>query len=406
MRVRSGASLLGLLLLVAPLRAQPPSTPPKAGPSTAAKTKTPPEIAHLVLLNARVWTVDEKRPEAEAVAIRGNRIVKVGTTEEIQALVSEGITRVLNLKDRLVLPGFIDNHTHFESAGRLLLGLNLLDVNDRETFVARVREVGERLPKESWITGGDWGAYAQWQQGSAEASTLRVALLEPHRSWIDPVTPDHPALIRRFDEQVWLANSRALTAAGITRATRDPPGGKIVREANGEPTGLLRGEAWKLVQQVIPPPSREQRLAEGRRALEEARRWGITSIHDNTSFEQLDLFKQFLKNDELTARVWARTPLAEWEQLKEYIRLYRVPATKGGPAGKNGAGWGDQYIRLGGLKGWVDGIMGNSTALFFEPYNHQPNNSGRLRDIMFYEALGGRMGGELHALQLTTAVPN
>jgi predicted amidohydrolase YtcJ len=341
--------------------------------------------ADLVLLNARVWTLDEARPEAEAVAIRGNRLVRVGTNEEVKGLVGEGVTRILNLRGRLVLPGFIDNHTHFEAAGRLLLGLNLLDVNERAAFVARVREVANRLPKGSWITGGDWGAYAQWQRGAAAASRAPVALLEPHKKWIDEVTPEHPALIRRFDGEVWLANSLALAAAGITRATPDPPGGEIVRDAGGEPTGLLRGEASKLVEQVIPPPPHAQRLAEGRRALEEARRWGVTSIHDNTSFEQLEVFKELRKRGELTLRVWARMPLAEWQRLKDYIRLNRVPAGQGVPAGKSGAGWGDQYIRLAGLKGWVDGIMGNSTALFFEPYDHQPGNTGRLRDIMFPE---------------------
>ncbi|MFQ5927768.1 MAG: amidohydrolase family protein, partial [Terriglobia bacterium] len=336
MRRRSATCLAGLLWLAGVAAAQQPSTAP--GPAV------PLEPANLVLLNARVWTLDEAQPEAEAVAIRGNRIVKVGTTEEVKELVGKDFTRVLNLHGRLVLPGFIDNHTHFAAAGRLLLGLNLLEVNERAAFVARVRAAAGRLPKGSWITGGDWGAYAQWQRGAAGASRARVTLLEPHKNWIDPVTPEHPALIRRFDGRVWLANSLALAAAGITRETPDPPEGEIARDGNGEPTGLLRGAAAELVQRAIPPPSHEQRLAEGRRALEEARRWGVTSIQDNTSFEQLELFKEFRKQDELTLRVWARTPLAEWERLKEYLRLYRVPAGRGV--------WGDQYIRLGGLKGW------------------------------------------------------
>jgi len=373
MTVRTGIAWLGLLL-AAPLCApaqQPPPAPPRAS--------VPHQAAHIVLLNARVWTVDEARPEAEAVALRGNRIVKVGTNEEVRKLIGEGITQVLKLDGRLVLPGFIDNHTHFEAAGRLLLGLNLLDVNDRTTFVTHVAEVAGRLPKGSWITGGDWGAYAQWRTGEAGPTPAgeEVELLEPHKEWIDAVTAEHPALIRRFDGKVWLANSLALAAAGITAETPDPENGEIVRDAEGNPTGLLRGEAYKLVEQIIPPPSTEQRLAEGRRALEEARRWGVTSIHDNTSFEQLEIFKDLRKQDELTLRVWARTPLAEWERLKEHIRLYRVPPAPGV--------WGDQYIRLGGLKGWVDGIMGNSTALFFEPYTHDPENRGRLRDIMFPE---------------------
>jgi predicted amidohydrolase YtcJ len=345
-------------------------------------TPIPARPAHIVLLNTKVWTLEEEQPEAEAVAIRGQRIIRVGSTEEVRKLVSPGFTRVINLRGKLVLPGFIDNHTHFDSAGRLLLGLNLLDVATPEEFRRRVGEAAARLPPGAWLTGGDWGAYAQWSQGSAGRQPLPMGATRPEflptKSLIDPVTGDHPALISRFDGEAYLANSLALEKAGITRDTSDPPNGEIVRDANGEPTGVLLGEAYKLVEEVIPPPSREQRLAEARRALEEARRWGVTSIHDNTAdFDQFDLFRYLQKNEELTLRVWARMPLSEWEEVQEYIRIYRIPPASGG--------WGDQYIRLGGLKAWVDGIMGNSTALFFEPYDHEPENSGRLRDVMFPE---------------------
>lgn len=356
-----GWSLLLLPLLGATLFAQQPALRP----------------ADLILRNAKIWTLDEKLPEAQAVAIRGNRIVKVGSNEAVQEVFSAGVTRVIDLRGKLVLPGFIDSHTHFDAAGRLLLGLNLLDVNDAAQFTQRVAAAAARLPKGSWLTGGDWGAYAQWEKDAVGPAAAPVRLLEPNKELIDPVTPEHPVLIRRFDGQAWLANSLALRAAGITRDTPDPENGAIVRGPTGEPTGLLRGEAYKLVARVIPPPAFTQQLAEARAALAEARRWGVTSIHDNTGFEQLEVFKALHKNGELTLRVWARMPLTEWARLKEHIRSYRVPAGQGG--------WGDQYIRLGGLKGWVDGIMGNSTALFFEPYSHQPENSGRLREIMFPE---------------------
>jgi len=326
--------------------------------------------------------MEEEQPEAEAVAIRGQRIILVDSNEEVRKLISPGFTRIINLRGRLVLPGFIDNHTHFDSAGRLLLGLNLLDVATPEEFRRRVAETAARLPAGAWLTGGDWGAYAQWRQGSTgeQPLPLRSAAPEflPTKTLIDSATDDHPALIRRFDGQVHLANSLALKKAGITGETPNPPNGEIARDADGEPTGILLGEAYKLVEEVIPPPSREQRLAEARRALEEARRWGVTSIHDNTpGFDQFDLFRSLQKSEELTLRVWARMPLSRWEEVQEYIRLYRIPPASGG--------WGDQYIRLGGLKAWVDGIMGTSTALFFDPYDHEPENHGRLRDVMFPE---------------------
>jgi len=342
----------------------------------------PARPAHIVLLNARVWTLEEDQPTAEAVAIRGQRIIRVGTNQEVRQLVAEGYTRIINLRGKLVLPGFIDNHTHFAAAGRLLLGLNLLEVNEPNAFRQRVQEAAARLPAGAWLVGGDWGAYAQWAQGSTGRQVVPFqgpqAEFLPTKDLIDPVTGDHPALISRYDHQLHLANSLALQAAGITRDTPDPDDGEIVRDDAGEPNGLLRGAAYKLVEEVIPPPSREQRLAEARRALEEARRWGVTSIHDNVAdLDQLDLFRDLQKAEELTTRVWARLELSQWEQAQEYIRLYRIPAASGG--------WGDQYIRLGGLKAWVDGIMGNSTALFFEPYNHQPDNYGALRPVMFPE---------------------
>jgi len=340
----------------------------------------PAHPAELVLMNARVWTVEEAQPEATAVAIRGQRIIKVGSYGDMRSVIREGYTRILNLEGKLVLPGFIDNHVHFAAAGRLLLGLNLLDVNEPAAFRTRVAEAAGRLPAGAWLVGGNWGAYAQWAQGStgADASKTEVKEFLPDKTLVDSVTGDHPAFISRFDQQLFLANSLALKAAGITRETTDPENGEIVRDENGEPTGLLRGAAAELVRKVIPPPSKEQRLAEARRSLEEARRWGVTTMHDNTAdFEQFELLQELRKSGELTSRIWARMWLSDWEKVRDYIRLYRIPPAKGG--------WGSQYIRLGGLKAWVDGIMGNSTALFDEPYDHQPENSGRLRDVMFPE---------------------
>ncbi|HXE75634.1 MAG TPA: amidohydrolase [Candidatus Xenobia bacterium] len=352
---------------------------PFAPPADTQERGAPARPAELVLVNAKVWTVEADQPVAQAVAIRGQRIIKVGSYADLRPVIRSDYTRILDLKGKLVLPGFIDNHVHFASAGRLLLGLNLLDVNEAEPFRQRVAEAARRLPPGAWLTGGDWGAYAQWKQGSAGETTKTEAKeFLPDRKLVDAVTGDHPALISRFDQKVFLANTLALKAAGITRDTPNPEGGEIMRDASGEPTGLLRGEAAKLLQRVIPRPSKEQRLAEARRALEEARRWGVTTIHDNVAdFDQMDLWRELEKNKELTVRVWARMWLSEWEKVRDYIRTYRLPPAKGG--------WGDQYIRLGGLKAWVDGIMGNSTALFFAPYANDPQNSGKLRDVMFPE---------------------
>jgi predicted amidohydrolase YtcJ len=312
-----------------------------------------------------------------AVAVRGERIVAVGSERSLQRLIRRGRTRVIRAPGGLIVPGFIDNHVHFAQAGRLLLGLNLLDVNDEDTLRDRVRVAAARLPPGAWLRGGDWGAYAQWRQGSSGGSS-RVREMAPSRSLIDAVTGDHPALISRFDGQAFLANTLALQKAGIDASTPDPEGGQILRDEKGQPTGLLLGTAARLVEKAIAPPSREQRRREALRALEEARRWGVTTVHDNVpDLDQLELLREIRSAGDLTLRVWARMPLSDWEKVRDHVRERGLPAVPGG--------WGDDTIRLGGLKAWVDGIMGNSSALFFEPYRHQPDSVGRLRDVMFPE---------------------
>lgn len=349
------------------------------------------EPADLVLVGGKVWTGEKAQPWAQAVAVRDGRIVAVGSVEQINRYSRFGRTKVLDVAGKVVVPGFIDNHTHFASAGRLLLGLNLLDVNEPEEFRKRVGEGAARLPAGAWLVGGDWGAYAQWgmnSTGTSATETQRAQSKEflPTKELIDGVTGDHPALINRFDGQLFLANSLALRAAGITTQTANPEGGEIVRGADGEPNGLLRGTAAQLVRKAITPASYEQRKAEAQRALAELAQFGVTTIHDNTgTFEQLELYRDLQRSGELTTRIWARMPLSDWEKVRDYIREKNVPAVKGG--------WGDDMIRLGGLKAWVDGIMGNSTALFWEPYSNNPQSYGRLRPVMFPE-------GNLHRLMV------
>jgi len=360
------------------------------------------EIADLALLNAKAWTGEKAGPWAEAIAIRGNRILRVGSNAEIRTLIRHGSTHVLDLKRALVLPGFIDNHVHLAWAGRLLLGLNLLDVNDASKLRQRVAEAAKRLPPGAWLVGGDWGAYAQWKLGSSgkpSPSTQVSSPVEflPTKELIDAVTGDHPTLISRFDQKLFLANTLALKAAGIISTTPNPEGGEILKDARGQPNGLLRGTAVQLVRKVIPPPSYAQRRAEALRALAEARQWGVTSMHDNVvNSEQLELLRDLQRSGELTSRIWARMWLSDWKRVVEYVRSQGLKALPGG--------WGDDMIRLGGLKAWVDGIMGNSTALFFEPYNHDPGNRGRLRDVMFPEDNLYRLTKDADAAGLTVTV--
>ncbi len=327
--------------------------------------------ADLVLLNGTVYTVDPDRPRAGAVAIFRDRIVAVGTNSEVRSRIGRS-TRIVDLEGRFVVPGFVDDHTHFAQAGALLLGANLLRVHDEQELRAQIALVAERLPGDSWIVGGDWGAYEAWEEGSSgEASESKPAEpFVPTRKMVDDVSGSHPLLIRRFDRSIYLANGLALQKAGIDAETPNPVDGVIARDANGSPTGILTGTAVELVEAVIGEKPWEQRLAESRRALAELRRYGVTSIHDITRRDQMRVYQELLRNGELSVRVWARPTL----DMVEHLAAVGIET-----------GFGNDLLKIGGLKGFVDGTMGNSSALFYEPYDHDPENSGKLRDMMYPE---------------------
>ncbi|MDZ7667995.1 MAG: amidohydrolase [Gammaproteobacteria bacterium] len=344
--------------------------------------------ADVILSNAAVYTVSADEPWAEALAITGNRILAVGGRREVMMTRGPN-TQVIDLQGAFVTPGFNDGHVHMDSTGRLLTGVNLLDVHDADALVERVVEATERLPEGSWILRGDWGAYEQWGQGSAgsrdqeNADTdrdLEIAPTEsqgpftPHRDLIDPVTPEHPVLLRRFDGSMYLANSLALDLAGITAETADPMGGEIDKDADGRLTGILRGSAAALVEDVIPSMPFEQRLVGVRAVLDAARQGGVTTIQDLSSAEQVMAYQHLQRNGELTARIMIRPNIFQVEHVAG-LGLSR--------------GFGDDWLKLIGYKGWVDGIMGNSSAMFFEPYDHDPENRGRLRPPMLPEGEEG-----------------
>jgi predicted amidohydrolase YtcJ len=328
---------LGALAMLAPLR-------------LAAQAPT------LVITGARVWTGDSVRPWAEAVAISGATIAAVGSQAEVARLAGPG-TRVLRLRGGLVTPGFTDNHTHFASAGALLLGVNLLDVSDAPALIRRVREARDRLPGGAWMVGGDWGAYEAWARGSSgrAAETPGAAVFRPSRDLIDSITPATPVLLSRWDRSEFLANGLALSRSGAGCAW---PG---VDCQGDRPTGRLAPPAAERVRAAIPPKSLEQRLAEARLALAELASFGVTTIHDITPPEQLPVYQELQRRGELTVRVYARPTLDRIEALRAVGLM---------------PGFGDEWIRIGGLKGFVDGIMGNSSARFYEPYL----TSGRLGD--------------------------
>lgn len=345
--------------------------------------------ADLVLRNGVIWTVDESNPRGEAVAALDDKIVYVGSNAGVAQHIGPS-TRVIDLEGRLVTPGFNDNHVHFESTGQLLYGLNLLDVSTEEGFVSRIREVNERYAPGTWITGGDWSAYETWAEGNVASAGREVNpddlygnLFLPNKRMIDSFTADRPVLVRRFDRKVYLANSAALERAGIRKGMPDPDGIAVERDRNGEPTGalfnpvagavestvLVTDNVRALYATLVPEPSREQRIQETLAAWERMRSVGVTSYSDVTSAPiQVDIYGELRKAGKMTARVRYRPPLDKWQSMADLgIQI----------------GFGDEWIRFGAVKAWIDGIMGNSSARFYEPYTHNPASRGIWRDIMF-----------------------
>ncbi len=333
--------------------------------------------ADLILTNGRIYTVETENAWAEAIAIGGEKILAVGSNEEVAATADSG-TRIIDLQGAFVSPGFNDGHVHMDSTGMLITGVNLLDVHEPVAFAERIKGATERLPEGSWIIRGSWGAYEQWGQGSAgeDDSLANVASgpFTPDRQLIDAFTDRHPVLVSRFNRSMYLANSLALELAGIDENTPDPVGGEIARDENGRVTGILRGTAVDLVQNVIPPMPFEQRLVGVRAVLKEAREGGVTTIQDLTNAEQMRAYQTLQENGELTARIMARPNIFQGGHIAA-LGITR--------------GYGDDWLKIIGYKGWVDGIMGNSSAMFFKPYDHDPINRGALRPPMLPEAEEG-----------------
>ncbi len=326
--------------------------------ATASDAASPTINPDLVVLNATVRTLDPSQPRAEAVAALGGRIVAVGTTAELRALAGPR-ARVIDAGGRLVLPGFNDAHVHFLSGGFELSGVNLRDAKTPKEFAERLGRFAKQLPPGRWITGGEWDHEA-WP-----GTPL------PTRDMIDAVTPETPVLVSRLDGHMALANSCALKLAGVTRATQDPPGGMIVRDSKtGEPTGLLKDAAMGLVAEKIPPPTRAEKLAAARAASAHAASHGVTSVQDMSAGSDTGVYQELLERGELKTRIYAVWPLPQWEQLAR--TGVRAP-------------FGNDWLRIGGLKGFSDGSLGSSTALFFEPYLEAPDTRGLPADEMFPE---------------------
>jgi len=330
--------------------------------------------ADIIIRNARIWTGDSLRPSAQAIAIRGERLLVVGTNAGADARRSAQ-TRVIDAGGRFITPGFIDDHTHFNSAGALLIGANLLDVSTAAPLAARVKAAVGRMSPGAWLTGGDWGAYEDWSANStgAPAAGASRQRFSPDRTIIDSVSGATPVLLNRWDRSAWLANGIALEKAGLSCA--QPVAG--LECANGRATGRVADAALARVRASIAPKTFDQRLREARAAQQHLSELGVTTIHDITPPVQLPVYTELKRRGELTVRVFARPTLDKWSRLT-YAGI--------------SPGFGDDWIRIRALKGFVDGIQGNSTARFYEPQLHS-GRRGEWRDSTNTAATDGPGSG-------------
>ena len=306
------------------------------------------QSADTILVNGRVY-IRQGRMES-ALAIAGDRVLAVGNDEAVRALASKD-TRVIDLAGRLVTPGFNDAHVHFLDGGFGLLSVDLRDAKDEGEFAARIGRHAGGLPKGAWILNGNWD-HERWKSQAL-----------PTKGLIDAVTKDNPVAVNRLDGHMILANSAALRAAGIDRNTKDPFGGTIVRDASGEPTGILKDNAQDLLYKVLPDPTREMNVRAAKAALSHAASLGVTSIQDNSSIDALPTYQQIRAEGGLTARINVWRPVSAMKALVD--------------AGVR-SGIGDDWIRIGAIKILSDGSMGAGTAAFFEPYTDEPTTSGLL----------------------------
>jgi predicted amidohydrolase YtcJ len=315
----------------------------------------PKPSATLIVTNAAVYTVDKQQPKAQAVAVIGDRIAAVGSSADIN-LWRGPQTKIIDGGGKLLLPGFNDAHVHFIQGGAQLEQVQLTDVTTPEEFAKRVAVQVKKTPKGEWILGGRWDE-TKWAKQEL-----------PTKALVDPVSSDIPIFVERYDGHEALANSLAMKLAGVDAKTPDAPGGVIVRDADGNPTGIFKDAAMPLIYKAIPPMAQEQRLRAARAAMKHAVSVGVTSVqHMNPEFADVAAYSELAEKGELTTRIYAAPMETDWrDQAKVGIRR----------------AWGSSYLRLGAVKGYADGSLGSRTAYMFEPFNDDPGNRGLLSDEM------------------------
>jgi predicted amidohydrolase YtcJ len=302
-----------------------------------------------LVIYGRVWTGDSAAPYASAIAIQSDTILAVGDSATIAGRVGRNTT-VLAPAGGFVVPGFLDNHVHLLSGGFQLASVDLRDATTPEEFTRRLKAFAATQRPGEWITGGDWD-HEKWP-----GTPL------PDRAWIDSVTPNNPVFVSRLDGHMALANSLALSAARLDRTAKDIPGGTIVRRNDRELTGVLKDEAMNPVVAAIPEPSASQLDSALTRAMAHAASLGVVGVSSvSTDWSAIAALQRARARGALTLRVANYVPLSQWREIADSVRTH---------------GQGDDWIRTAGVKGFVDGSLGSTTALMFAPYRDAPGTKG------------------------------
>ena len=316
------------------------------------------QVADKVFIG-KIWTANPASPYAEAVAVVADTIVAIGDATDIRKWIGEN-TQVTEVADtNLIVPGFIDTHTHFVDGGMALSSVQLRDAKTPAMFIARIREFAKTIPKGSWITSGDWD-HENW------GGQL------PTRDWIDSVTTDNPVWINRLDGHMCLANSKALQEAKIDNEVKDVTGGAIVRDKSGRITGIFKDNAMGLIGRAVPPPSSDRNDKALAAAMDYVAERGVTSVHNMSGYH--DVFQRARKAETMKTRIYAGMLLKDWSLLSNQIK-------------ENGRG--DKWLRIGSLKEFVDGSLGSHTAAFFKPFTDNPRDSGFfvINDSVLYQRI-------------------
>jgi len=330
-------SISSLLILIAML------------PLLACERQAPADSATIVISDTRVWTGDPDNPWAEAVAMNGDMIIAVGSAESVAAHIGDE-TQVLSVPGSMLTPGFIDTHVHFIDGGAALASVQLRDAASREEFTSRIAAFADSVEPGEWILGGTWD-HENW------GGEL------PRRDWIDDVTPDNPVWVYRLDGHMALANSLALKAGGVDADTPDVAGGEIRRYEDGRPAGVLKDNAMAPVTAAVPRASDALLDRQVMAAMKYVAGNGVTTVHDMADWNSLAAYRRAHSRSELITRIYSVVPLSDWERLRDEL------AANGG---------GDTWLRIGALKGFMDGSLGSHTAAFLEPFTDAPDERGFL----------------------------